>query len=99
MGHKFSDLTGSDEAQFQIFDANGNKTLDFDFDCISSASTSIYPSGYGTLGATGGDGKLNVGDSAWILGTLAPATLSDGMVVRSTTTLTTNLNQSPAFYG
>jgi hypothetical protein len=95
--HNFSDLTGSDKAQFQIFDGMGNKVLDFSFDYIT-ASTS-YPSGYGTLGVSGGDGGITVGNAAWVLGVLAPATLSDGSMVRSTTTITTDLNQSPAFYG
>jgi uncharacterized repeat protein (TIGR01451 family) len=96
-GHKFSDLTGSDEAEFLLYDGKGNEVLDFDFDYISQSSS--YPSGYGTLGVTGGDGKLNFGSAAWVLGVLSPATLSDGTVVRSTTTITTDLNQSSAFYG
>ncbi len=95
--HKFSDLTGSDQADFQIYDGAGNLVLDFLFDYLSSSSA--YPSGYGTLGVSGGDGKLNSGNAAWVLGVLSPATLSDGTVVRSTTTITTDLNQSSAFYG
>jgi SdrD B-like domain/Putative Ig domain len=95
--HNFTDLTGSDKAQFQIFDGKGNKVLDFLFDYITSSAS--YPSGYGTLGVSGGDGGITVGNASWILGVLSPATLSDGSMVRSTTTITTDLNQSPAYYG
>src|SRR5581483_4969517 len=62
-GHKFSDLTGSDEADLRFTDSKGNVVLDFQTDYISAATkmtwpapygTVSYPSGYGTLGATGG---------------------------------------------
>ncbi len=81
-GHKFSDLTGSDGADFQFTDGRGNTVLQFEADYVSQSSS--FPSDYGTLGL-GGDGSLSVGNSAWI---------------RSIdTTITDDLNQSPAYYG
>lgn len=82
-GHKFSDLTGSDEATFLFTDGNGNPVLKFQEDYISSATsvkfgdgtTITYPSGYGTLGPLGGDGKMLIGASSNVLS--CRTTLSD----------------------
>ncbi len=82
-GHKFSDLLGSDQADFQFTDSKGNVVLDFLADYVSASSS--FPSGYGTLGVSGGDGKVNVGSAANVL--------------YVDTTITDNLNQSSAFYG
>ncbi|HEX4120617.1 MAG TPA: hypothetical protein VH619_08385 [Verrucomicrobiae bacterium] len=81
-GHKFSDLTGSDGAAFLFTDAKTNTVLEFECDYISQSS--LFPSDYGTLGATGGDGQMIVGSTSNILS--------------ADTTLTADLNQSPAFY-
>ncbi len=64
-GHKLNDLLGSDKANFVFKDKNGTVILDFNLDYISQSSS--FPSGYGCLGATGGDGKMNVGSSTNIL--------------------------------
>jgi hypothetical protein len=64
-GHSFGNLTGSDKAQFVFKDANGNVVFDFYLDYISAKSGT--PSGYGSLGATGGDGGVNSGSAAWVL--------------------------------
>ena len=82
-GHKFRDLVGSDQAEFQFTDASGKVVLDFNVDYISQSS--LYPSGYGTLGVSGGDGKMLTGDASSVLSVH--------------TTLSDNLNQSSAFYG
>jgi hypothetical protein len=82
-GHKFSDLTGSDEADFRFSDGNGKVVLEFQVDYISAATsakfgdgvTINYPSGFGTLGPLGGDGKMIVGASSNVLS--AHTTLSD----------------------
>ncbi len=63
--HKFSDLVGSDESEFQFKDKNGNVVLDFQLDYISQSNQ--FPSGYGSLGATGGDGKIIKGSASNIL--------------------------------
>ncbi len=81
--HNFGDLLGSDKAQFRFRDGAGSVVLEFIADYISSSSA--YPSGYGTLGVAGGDGKMVVGSSA--------------NVVSVETSITESLNQSPAFYG
>jgi hypothetical protein len=75
--HKFQDLVGSDQAEFVI--TNGSTTLfDFNLDYIDKKSGT--PSGYGSLGPFGGDGKFTTGDQSAILGW--------------TTTLDDNLNQT-----
>lgn len=63
--HSFGDLVGSDKAQFQFRDANGNLVLDFLLDYITAKSGT--PSGYASLGVSGGDGRLNAGNAAHIL--------------------------------
>ncbi|MDD5544844.1 MAG: hypothetical protein PHX83_16885 [Acidobacteriia bacterium] len=85
-GHKFSDLTGSDMAHIQFYNAAGTNVLEADFDYISQAKswtfgggTVNYPSGYGALGATGGDGKMILGSSSNIL--VAGSTLSDNLLL------------------
>ncbi len=82
-GHTFSNLLGSDKAGFRFRNANGDVVLEFVSDYISASSA--FPSGYGCLGATGGDGKMVSGSAA--------------NIVSITTSIATNLNQSPAFYG
>jgi hypothetical protein len=74
-GHKYSDLVGSDHAQFLFDDANGQNVLQFNLDYISQATSTTfgggttvsYPSGYGTLGVNGGDGGMTYGSSANVL--------------------------------
>jgi len=64
-GHTFSELVGSDHAQFYGYDADGAKVLDFKLDYLSAKSGT--PSGYASLGVLGGDGKMNIGNAAHIL--------------------------------
>jgi hypothetical protein len=64
-GHKFGDLVGSDQLQLALSDASGVKRMEFKMDYISTTSTS--PTGYRTLGVTGGDGKMLVGSAADVL--------------------------------
>ena len=77
--HNFSDLVGSDEARFAFTNGSGATVLDFQVDYISAATKAIFPSGYGTLGVSGGDGKMLVGSAANVLS--------------ATTSLTENLKQ------
>lgn len=65
-GHTFKDLVGSDHAEFQLFDANGELAVQFKLDYIEP--TDATPSGYASAGVTGGDGKMIVGEADWILG-------------------------------
>jgi hypothetical protein len=70
-GHKFSDLVGSDHAGFQLVDGTNTVKLSFNVDYIS-ANTSA-PSGYASLGVTGGDGKMLVGTATGISATTSLA--------------------------
>ena len=79
----FGDLTGSDKARFVFKNGAGTVVLDFLADYISALAA--FPSGYGSLGVTGGDGSITIGTAA--------------NVASVVTTLQTNLNQSPAYYG
>ena len=64
-GHTYDNLVGSDHAQFLGYDANGALVLDIKVDYISAASGT--PSGYDSLGVTGGEGRVNLGNAAHIL--------------------------------
>jgi len=78
----FSQMLSGQAAEFQFLDSNGNCVLDISADYISQSKT--FPSGYGSLGVTGGNGSVNYG--------------SGSHVVSCTTTLSHNLNQSSSFY-
>lgn len=82
-GHTFAQLVGSDHAEFKLRDGAGNVVLYFAADYITKST--LYPSGYGTLGVTGGEGKMFTGSA------------SDVLSVH--TSISDDLNQSPAFYG
>jgi len=81
--HTFGNFTGSDKAIFRFTDASGVVVLEFKADYITASTK--YLSGFGTLGVTGGDGGMIMGSAASVLSV--------------STTISTNLNQSPAFYG
>lgn len=61
-GHTFGNLTGSDKLQLSLKDANGAEKMNVTLDYISSDNTA--PSGYKTLGVSGGEGKVNVGSAS-----------------------------------
>ncbi len=78
--HPFSKLTGSDKAQFAFYNGAGGKVFDGFCDYISQSV--FFPSGYGCLGFTGGDGgNIVAGSSA--------------LIASATTTLATTLNNPP----
>jgi hypothetical protein len=58
-GHTFNNLVGSDHAGFQLIDPSNVVRLDFSIDYISTKTGT--PSGYGSLGPFGGDGRVNIG--------------------------------------
>ena len=80
-GHKFKDLVGSDQAGFLFLNADNTVALKFKIDYISKAPTSLYPSGFGSLGVSGGDGAMLIGNPA--------------SIVAFSTSLTENLNKHP----
>jgi hypothetical protein len=61
----FSNLTGSDKAEFKFTDGKGNIVLDFFVDYITASNS--FPSGYGSLGPFGGDGSWVTGNQAYLL--------------------------------
>lgn len=65
-GHTFKDLVGSDHAEFQLFDTNGELKMQFKLDYISESDA--FDSGYFCGGVTAGEGKMIVGDADWVLG-------------------------------
>jgi hypothetical protein len=64
-GHTFRDLVGSDHAEIQLLDAEGQIALEFRLDYLSASDAA--PSGYASLGVNGGEGRVSIGDPAWIL--------------------------------
>jgi hypothetical protein len=64
-GHAFDpDLVMSDHALFDLNDRSGNLVLSFNLDYISGDSSA--PSGYATLGVSGGDGNMITGNASAI---------------------------------
>lgn len=77
--HKFSNLTGSDKGVFEFTDGTGKKfevTIDYITE-IKNANP-LYPTGFASLGAAGGDGGVKG--------------INVNQVVAATTSLTYNLN-------
>lgn len=74
--HTFKDLVGSDHAEMKLTDSNGDVVLHFKVDYVSEDDSA--PSGYASLGVTGGEGSVLVGQAEWIL--------------QATTSLDRNLN-------
>src|SRR5262249_10887473 len=64
-GRQFSDLVGSDMAEVGTQNSGGTTLYDFKVDYISQKAGP--PSGYASLGVTGGEGKLITGSLAGIL--------------------------------
>lgn len=83
--HRFDHLLRSDNAEFSLTNGDGDEVMYLIVDYLHEFDTSVYPSGYGTAGVLGGDGAIPLGDPAHVL--------------YVTTSLTENLNQSPAYYG
>ncbi|MCU0661301.1 MAG: hypothetical protein MUC50_03130 [Myxococcota bacterium] len=68
--HAFKDLVGSDHAEFLFWDKAGKETMRFKLDYITEDADTgaTHPSGYGSAGVDGGDGKWILGDQSAILG-------------------------------
>jgi len=64
-GHSFRDLLGSDHAEIQLLDAAGGVAVHFKIDYLSESAAAA--SGYGSLGVSGGEGEIIVGDPEWFL--------------------------------
>lgn len=64
-GHTFNDLVGSDHAELALFDGGLGLVSQFDIDYISQDSAATCA--YGALGVSGGEGKMLIGDSKYVL--------------------------------
>jgi hypothetical protein len=64
-GHTFKDLVGSDHAELQLLDDNGAVAMHFRLDYISESEAAA--SGFASLGVSGGEGALIVGEPEWVL--------------------------------
>lgn len=65
-GHTWKDLLGSDHAELELFDNNHTMVMQMKLDYIDVKTSESC--GYASLGVSGGDGKMLVGDSKWVLG-------------------------------
>jgi hypothetical protein len=64
-GHTWRDLEKSDHAEIMIKDASGMTVLQFKLDYVSADPT--QPSGFGSLGVSGGEGAVSLGNPAWVV--------------------------------
>ena len=65
-GHRFSDLTQSDMLQLALYNGSNSRVMEFKLDYLSASSS--VPSGYKTLGVTGGDGGMITGSASNVVG-------------------------------
>jgi hypothetical protein len=64
-GHTFEDLIKSDHTELLLTNGDGETVMHFKVDLATADADS--PCGYGTLGVSGGDGSMLVGDPAHVL--------------------------------
>jgi len=64
--HTFNHLVGSDAVQVALYDNAGVRKMEVKLDYISASSSA--PSGYKSLGVSGGDGAMVFGSSSYVLG-------------------------------
>ncbi len=93
--HSFGNLTGSDQLQIALKDASGVTKMEFKMDYISSSSAA--PSGYKSLGVTGGDGKMVLGNASDVVKvvTSLDKNFNDYGYVLTTNSPATDANYSP----
>lgn len=60
--HTFNSLLGSDKAEFSFKNKAGTEVMHFFLDYLTATNT--VPSGYKSLGVSGGDGSISVGSAA-----------------------------------
>lgn len=66
-GHTFTDLIKSDHTELLLTDTSGATVMNFKIDLASADPSAACQ--YGTLGVTGGDGAVIVGDASAVLAT------------------------------
>ncbi len=94
-GHSFGNLSSSDRLQLALYDGSNVKKLEFRMDYISSSSSA--PSGYKSLGVSGGDGNMVFGSSSNIVSvkTSLDANFNQYGYVLTTNSPITNSNYAP----
>jgi hypothetical protein len=65
-GHSFNDLVESDKMEIFVDDTKGNLSFHMALDYISQSSSA--PSGYASLGVSGGEGQVLTGQESDVLG-------------------------------
>jgi hypothetical protein len=63
--HKFGDLVGSDHCEVVVLNSAGEVVFDFWLDYLTADASA--PCGYSSLGVSGGEGRVNLGDESAIL--------------------------------
>lgn len=68
-GHTFRDLVGSDHLQLLLTNGEGSTVIELkeDYLTVAEETASASSCGYGTLGVTGGEGKMITGESTAVL--------------------------------
>jgi hypothetical protein len=64
--HKFDELRGGDHTELALSNGDGVIVLIIRIDLISPDAA--FPCGFGTKGVSGEEGKVVLGDAAWVLG-------------------------------
>lgn len=64
-GHRWADLVKSDHVELELYDCGGELSMHFKLDFITEDASA--PCGYRSLGVSGGDGALFVGDASDVL--------------------------------
>ena len=93
--HKFTDLTGSDRVQMALYDMNGVLKMEFKLDYFTASAAA--PSGYKSLGVTGGDGGMITGNASDVLSakTSMDVNFNDNGYVLITNSPVTNSSYAP----
>ena len=98
-GHKFSNMVSSDYLQLALLNNNGTKAIEFKMDYISTSSG--VASGYKSLGVSGGNGKMLLGNAADVVGvkTSLDANFNDyGYKLTSNSPITNSYYSSNSVY-
>jgi hypothetical protein len=94
--HTFNNLVGSDKLELSLKDGNGVEKMNLVLDYISSSNT--VPSGFKTLGVSGGEGKVNTGSASDVVD--VKTSLSENLntfgCVFTTNSPPTDANYSPS---
>jgi hypothetical protein len=66
VAHTFNNMKDKDRLQIQLYDGMGTKKMEFKMDYLSASGAA--PSGYKSLGVTGGQGGMILGSAANVVG-------------------------------